>query len=309
MKSLKSMRGFSSRINRSNDWQDMLFRRGLVAMTAIGLWTGIPGRAAPPSAAETSPSAAEIQKLMHDAAWNQVHSMDDHTHRYQYVHVDVEPKNTRTTLEISTRQGIAARLIELNGKPPSRSECRHDLAQLERLASSPRLRRSHLRSQESEMSRREELFRVLAEAFSFQYAGTDRETGWIRVRYRPNRSFRPRTRADAVLTGLAGTMWVDGSSRRIMKIEGHVIAPVSFGWGILAKIYPGGQYFMEQARLPTGDWRVATLQVNLRGTIMLFKKLSVNMKEIYKSYREVPADLTLAAAVHQLAQEPAGCPK
>jgi hypothetical protein len=157
------------------------------------------------------------------------------------------------------------------------------------------------------MSLREQLFRAFPTAFIFHYDGTEEGTDLIRVRYEPNPAFHPRSRAAGVLAGLAGTIWVDPSSQRFVKIDGHVVKTVTFGWGILARLYPGGRYLMEEKRLPNGDWRLATLQVSLRGTILLVKKLSVDMKEIYGSYEEVASDLTLPAAVRMLESAPVHC--
>ncbi|MGH9342765.1 MAG: hypothetical protein ACRD19_03260 [Terriglobia bacterium] len=248
----------------------------------------------------SSRPAVDVQKLIRNAAWNQIASMKNHARAYKYVHQEVTSGSKETTLEVETPAGMVSRLIEVDGHPPSEKRCRRNLDRLDRIASSPRLQRSRLKDQQSETSRREQLFQAIPEAFIFTYAGTDKSTGWVEVNYRPNPAFHPRNRVGGVLTGLAGVMWVDPSSEHLVKIDGRVVNPVTFGWGILAKLYPGGRYQMEQQRLPDGGWKLAKLEVHLHGTMLVIKKLNVNMTEIYKSYQDVGSRLTLPAAVEML---------
>ncbi|MGH9402637.1 MAG: hypothetical protein ACRD2P_11080 [Terriglobia bacterium] len=233
--------------------------------------------------------------------------MKNHTRAYKYTHQEITPGSKQTTLEVETPGGMVSRLIEEDGRPPTEKRCRRNLARLDRIASDARLQRSRRNDQQEETARREQLFRALPEAFIFQYGGRDKNTGWVKVNYRPNPAFHPRNRVGGVLTGLAGVMWVDPSSEHLVKIEGRVIKPVTFGWGILAKVNPGGRYRLEQQRLPDGDWKLAALDVHLHGTMLLVKKLNVSMTEIYTSYQEVGGSLTLPAAVEMLKRVRVNC--
>lgn len=230
-------------------------------------------------------------------------------HLYEYVHQDITPGSSRTTLEIDTAHGVVSRLLKVDGNSPAPMQCAHNLAQLDRVASSARLQRSLLKNQESSLSRREQLFQAIPRAFIFHYQGVEKGTGWIRMGYSPNPAFRPSSRVEAVLQGLAGDMWVDPSSQHLVRIDGRVIKSVSFGWGIFAKLYPGGTYLMEQAEVPGGDWQVTKLRVNLHGTMLVFMKLNVDMKEVFGSFREMPDDLTIPDAVEMLKRVPVSCTK
>lgn len=254
-----------------------------------------------------SPAPVNVQKLIQDAAWNQIQSMQNHARDYQYVHEEITDGNSVTTLEVDTREGTVERTTQINGHPPSEKQCRRNLSHLNRIAYSPRLQRSRLKDQQTEMARREQLFRALPEAFLFNYLGTEKGTGWVELAYKPNPAFHPSNRVGAVLGGLAGVMWIDPSNQHIVKIEGRVVKPVTFGWGILAKLFPGGRYEMQQTRLPDGDWKLAKLDVHLHGTMLIVKKLNVNLTEIYRSYRAVGRNLTLPAAVELLSRARVDC--
>lgn len=260
-----------------------------------------------PAQSAASRAPINAQKLIQDAAWNQIQSMQSHARDYQYEHEEITDGNSVTTLEIDTRQGMVERTTKIDGHPPSEKQCRRSLAHLNRIAYSPRLQRSRLKDQQSELARREQLFRAIPEAFLFTDQGVEKGTGLVKIAYRPNPQFHPSNRVGAVLGGLSGVMWIDPSSQHIMKIEGRVVKPVTFGWGFLAKLFPGGRYELEQTRLPDGDWKLSKLDVHLRGTELVVKKLNVNLTEIYRSYRAVGRNLTLPAAAQLLRSAHVDC--
>lgn len=288
--------------------------RALVLAPAFALmWLGLPipgvrAREAK-SGGQPAPVAVNVQTLVRNAVYNQLQDMRHPAHRYRYTHEEITPGGSETTVEIQTAQGMLARLVRVNGQPPTEAQCSKNRQQLERIISRPRFARQRLRNQQSDLGRKEELFEALPHAVLFSYAGTDESTGAIELNYRPNPAFRPRLRVGGVLQGLAGTMWVDPSSQQILKIQGHLVKTVSFGWGILAKLYPGGRFTMRNAHLPGGAWQLAQLDVSFQGVILLFKKLNVNMNEIYASFEVVPDNLTLGQAVDQLSRIPVACRK
>lgn len=250
-----------------------------------------------------------VRALVRNAVYNQLQDMRHPPHRYQYTHQEVTPGNSETTVEIQTAQGMVDRLVRVNGQPPTEAECSKNRQQLERINSSPRFARQRLKNQQSDLGRREQLFEALPHAVIFSYAGTDEGNGAIRLNYQPNPAFRPRLRVGGVLQGLAGTMWVDPSSQQILKIDGRLVRTVSFGWGILAKLYPGGRFTMGNTRLPDGAWQLARLAVRFQGVILFFKKLNVDMQEIYSSFEEVPENLTIGEAIDRLNRIPVACRK
>ncbi|MGH9434804.1 MAG: hypothetical protein ACRD06_02255 [Terriglobia bacterium] len=241
--------------------------------------------------------------------YNQLQGMRRPAHRYQYTHREITPHSSQTTVEIQTQQGMVARLTQVDGHPPTQKECRKNRVRLARIASSPRLARQRLKSQQTDLERREELFEAMPQAVLFRYDGTEPGTGWIRLKYRPNPAFRPRRRVGGVLQGLAGTLWVDPSSQHLVRIDGKLVRTVSFGWGVLAKLYPGGHFIMQQKRLPDGAWQLTSLDVSFQGVILLFKRLNVNLKELYGAFEETPENLTLAQAVERLDRIPVACGK
>jgi hypothetical protein len=249
----------------------------------------------------------DVQALVRDAAWNELQAREHPAHNYEMVVRLKSPNSSRTNLQIQTRQGSVSRLIKFDGKPPSEKQCRSSLALLDRIAASSVLQQTRFRSQRSDMRRREQLFADMPSAFHFQYEGTEPKTGWIRIRYWPNPDFHTRSRVAGVLVGLQGTMWIDPTSKRIARIQGSLNKGVTFGWGILARLYRGGKFVMEQSRIPDGTWEETLLFVQFKGTILLFKKLDVNLTQSVSSYKDMPDNLTLGQAVDILKRFPVRC--
>lgn len=245
-------------------------------------------------------ASTDVQKLIQAASWNQIQSLKNHERFYQCTHQEITPESSQTTVEMDTQAGTVERLIEVDGHPPSKRQCRRNLRHLNRIASSQRMQRSNLKEQQSETARRIQLFEAIPKAFLFEDEGVDKDTGLTKVRYRPNPDFQATSREGAVLGGLAGTMWVDAADKHIVRIDGHVINEVTFGWGFLAKLYPGGHYQLEQKQINGKDWKLSRLDVHLQGTMLLVKKLNVNMTEIYRDYKQMRPDLTVAGAVAYL---------
>ncbi len=257
--------------------------------------------------AHDSPEKVNVHQLVKNAVWNKLWSMEHPTHHYEYVDHYVDSGHSQTHLEVETSHGAVGRLIESNGKPLTAKVCQRDRARLARLVSSPQLQKRRFAQQQAILQRREQLFRLLPQALLYSFDGVDRRTGWIRLKYRPNPAFHPRSRVAGILQGIVGTAWVDPSDQQFAKIDGRLANTVTFGWGILAKLYPGGHFILEQTRLPDGTWRLTTLDVKMQGVVLLFKKLSVNIKESDGSFKEVSNDLTIQQAVAMLSRARAPC--
>lgn len=238
----------------------------------------------------------DIHRLIRNMAYNELYARAHPARYYRYVQHEETPQGSQTTLQIGTRQGTVGRLIKVNGKPPSVKQCSKGIDQLQRIAASPRLQQSRLRSQQADMKRRESLFAAMPDAFIYHFDGIEKDTGWIRLKYEPNPHFHPTSRAGGVLQGLAGTLWVDPSSQRLVRINGTLVNTVTFGWGILAKLYPGGHFEMKQSRIADGSWQLTSLAVTFQGKILLFKRLHVDMKDTFSSFRAVANNLTVSEA-------------
>ena len=79
---------------------------------------------------------------------------------------------------------------------------------------------------------------------------------------------------------------------------------VSFGWGIVGRLYKGGIYEIAQTQLSPGKWRITTIDIDLKGKMFLFNSFSFQRKELNSRFHPVSSDMTFQAAVRELLAAP-----
>ncbi|HEX5709513.1 MAG TPA: hypothetical protein VFX96_19610 [Pyrinomonadaceae bacterium] len=111
----------------------------------------------------------------------------------------------------------------------------------------------------------------------------DRDT--VVFDFRPRAGFKARSRAESIVSKLAGTVWIDPADRQVMRLEAHFAEGFKVGGGLLASIKPGSAFVFEQARMPDGVWLPRFSQVNLSAKVFLFAGLTVNETREYSDYK------------------------
>ena len=102
---------------------------------------------------------------------------------------------------------------------------------------------------------------------------------------------------------MAGELWVDPTTQRMVKIDGTLIKDVKIGWGFLARLNAGGTFLMEQSQGPDGTWHQKRLSVHFDGTILIFKHMHIRVKQLRCCFKQVPDNLSIGDAVHLLQTE------
>lgn len=98
------------------------------------------------------------------------------------------------------------------------------------------------------------------------YAGHDCDV----VELDPNPNFRPHTMFQSALAHVNAKVWVDHQTDQIVRGEAHVLSDISFGGGILGKLYRGGVVSMDQAEVAPGIWLPVRMQYDFSGRKFLF---------------------------------------
>lgn len=258
-------------------------------------------------ATQGSHSPQHLRQLVKKAVKNEVNALKHPAHRYKYQQREETSQGSKTSAEIELRKGTLERLIKVNGKPPTEKQCRKSRTQLQRLASNARAQQALFKGQQDDLNRREKLLSYLPKAFRYHYEGTDQGNGWLKLGFRPDPDFDPDSRVAGVLVGMEGTLWLDPSNERLMRIQGRLFKNVTFGWGFLAKLNAGGHYRLEQTKLPDGAVHLSMLGVHFHGTELIFKKLNVDLKDTYSGFKKVPDTLTVQQAVSMLENIPVHC--
>ena len=86
----------------------------------------------------------------------------------------------------------------------------------------------------------------------------------------PNPQFHPRSMFQDAFSHIAANAWVDHEENQIVHAEGHVLSDISFGGGILGKLYRGGFVSMDQAEVAPGTWLATRYEYSFAGRRFLF---------------------------------------
>ena len=86
----------------------------------------------------------------------------------------------------------------------------------------------------------------------------------------PDPSFHPHGILQDALAHVMAKVWVDQQSNQLARGEAHVMSDISFGGGILGKLYRGGVVSMEQAEVAPGIWLPTHVQYDYAGRKFLF---------------------------------------
>ena len=223
--------------------------------------------------------------------------------RYRVRKVDAHSDTTRA--EIETRQGDVARLIERNGQPITAQEDAAEKDRLNAILQAPGEFLKHHKRDNSTRSDVLQLVRLMPQAMIYSYAPGQPQppaatTPQIVIDFHSDAAFKPPTILSEVLTGLDGRMWVDAKSRRLTRIEGRVLRPLNFGFGILARVYPGGTIELEQTNAGGDRWVYSHLMEHLTVRAMMVKTMPENSQMTASDFRPLAAPVSFQEAVHIL---------
>jgi hypothetical protein len=279
-----------------------------LSLAAVALLASARGIAAQAPATDLEVSPARI--WVEAAAANEERIIDDDGSfplRYRMRKVDAKNDVTRDIIE--TRQGAVARLVQRNGQPITAAEDALERDRLNAMIASPSDFIKHHKRDNAARGYSMALVRKLPQAMIFTYVPgqpqpPDASSPQVVIDFTPDPAFKPTVMIENVLTGLEGRVWIDRKSKRVTRIEGHVLRPVDFGWGILAKIYPGGTVEFEQANAGGDRWAYSHLKENLTVREMMVKTVQQHANMDAADFQLLPAPVTYQEAIHILLATP-----
>jgi hypothetical protein len=210
---------------------------------------------------------------------------------------------TETRSVIETPEGRADRIVLFRDEPLTLEQQEKQEHRLKKLLSDRDAKKSELQDQKAETQRRIRMVQAFPKAFFFDFIG--REKGLLHFDFFPNPEFSPKDRENQMYRGMEGTLWIEPRQERLVQIQGKLVKDVSFGWGILGRLSKGGIYEIAQTQLSPGTWRITSLNVDVKGRILLLNSFRFLRRETDTRLRPTPASMTYQAAVTSLLDAPA----
>lgn len=211
-----------------------------------------------------------------------------------------------TTEAIETPEGGLNRTIAKNGKPLSPQEQAEADQSLKDFAYDKDARRKKLKSNREDDQRSSTLMRSLPDAFNYSVTGVNKAPNGheiVHLAFKAKPGWSAPTRETRVLEGMDGNMVIDRTDGRIAEINGELFKDVDFGWGILGRLFKGGQFIIHQADVG-GKWQQTQERLQFNGKVLMVKNLVIDSNETMTDFRPVPPNVTTAQAL-QLLQNPA----
>lgn len=179
---------------------------------------------------------------------------------YDYTEQDHDASGTKT-YEVTNVLGTPyERLVAVDGKQltgsrKAQEQKKYNQMLAQRKSESPQQRAKRIAKFQAERRRDHEMLSQLTKAFDFTLEGeqtlADRKVYVLKAT--PHRGYRPPNRDTQVLPGMEGKLWVDKETFQWVKVEAHVIRPVSIE-GFLAQVEPGTKFELEKTPVDQNIW-------------------------------------------------------
>jgi hypothetical protein len=230
------------------------------------------------------PSAAEIDVQAKRLAANQ-HRDDEALKQYERVerHTDLTGERNPRTIQdriyrvVPTGTGTLKILLRENGTPTNPVDYRRQLQAWEdvlqlMLRPEDSRAKSAYEKYDKRNQQRAELIDTMIDSFTPKWMGRETRNGRdcdvFDLALKPD--FRPRSMFQEALSHVSAKAWVDRSSDQLVRGEAQITRDISFGGGILGKVYRGGVFSMEQAEVAPGIWEPTRYQYDFEGRKFFF---------------------------------------
>jgi len=225
---------------------------------------------------------------------NELKFQDDHTNWMYRLEKEQYGKNQVEEL-IETKEGSLSRLLSINDRPLTAKQQEEEDQRVRELMTSRGAQQKLRRALDAETLQGRRLFKMLPDAFLFNYAGGDGNL--LKLSFRPNPNFHPPSLEARVFHDMEGEMWVDCKHERLAAFNGHLTQTVKFGFGLLGHLDKGGHFEVTQAEVAPGHWDMTTLSLEMTGKALLFATIGVQKREAHRDFQRVSDDLTLTQAL------------
>jgi hypothetical protein len=250
-------------------------------------------------------AAADPQKIVRDASWNELHAKNP-GRSFRYRQHKLDPKGSMVKEIFETKDGDVARLLQRDDKPLPPEEEQAEMDRLNHLLAHPEVQEHRHKKEQEDNARGDEMVRMLPDAFLFTSEGmVPGPSGpCYRLKFRPNPAFTPPDREGEVYHGMVGELWVDQAQLRLAKIDAHLISDVNFGWGVLGRLYKGGSILVENADVGSHHWETTHMKLQLQGKLLIMKSGDHATTENFSDFRSEPKELDYQEAIRLLQKIP-----
>jgi hypothetical protein len=244
-----------------------------------------------------------VDQLVREVVYNELHDHVSHGY-WRYWIESHSPKESLLEERLETADGPITRTELSNGHPLNAQGRQLQQASLRRLLTSPAEQARHRQENDDNEKHIGRIVALLPDAFLYEYAGE--ENGCYRLRFRPKPDYPAHTIEARIIHAIIGELWINAKYKRLARLDGHLNQDVSFGFGILGRLYKGGWFSLQRTQVSSTDWKTARFELHMKGRAVLFKIITQEISELRSGFVPVAAGLNLvkgAALLYQIEPE------
>jgi hypothetical protein len=224
---------------------------------------------------------------------------------------EIDEKGDHLRDQIETPDGTVARVIQRDGRPLSPDEDATERQRLNDLLTSPFAFARHNRREQQNKQTGVNLLKLMPDAMLWSYTPGQPQLpnrlasapALIVLDFKPDPTWSAPTLEADPLTGLEGRIWIDPTTRRLVRLEGDLAHAVNVGWGMLARIYPGGTVTLQQTDVDGQRWIVGHVDEQITVRALMLKNVKQHLVYDTADYQPVPA-MTYQQAIKILLDTP-----
>jgi hypothetical protein len=231
------------------------------------------------------------------------HEGDPAEHRNKYMYLSEERSERTgghlwTERVVETATGKVRLLLSEDGKPLSAERQAEERARLADIAAHPGIFQRREQTTTNDEQHAEKMLLLLPKAFLFdepRVEGAD-----LRIGYRPDPAYEPKTMEEKVLHAMSGAVLVDERTLQLHRIDGKLPSDVSLGYGLLATVHAGSSFSTAHEMESGGEWKNAMVNTAIEGRAMLFKEIGKNEHVVHSDFKRVSDNISVGDAVAML---------
>jgi hypothetical protein len=246
-----------------------------------------------------------VGQLVREVAYNELNDHVSHGY-WRYWVKSQSPKESLLEEFLETAEGPISRIELSNGRPLDAAGRQLEQVRLHRLLSSPSEQARHRQEYDDNEKRIGRIVALLPDAFLYEYVGE--ENGCYRLRFHPKPDYPAHSIEARIIHAMSGELWVNARYKRLARLDGRLGQDVSFGFGILGRLYKGGWFSLQRTQVSSTDWKTERFELHMNGRAILFKIITQEISELRSDFSPVTARLDLikgAALLYQIEPESA----
>ncbi len=244
-----------------------------------------PARPPTQTSAQAQPLSDEELRVRTQKLLANQHSDDEALELYDRVerHIDrtggANPRtiDDKTYRVVPTGTGNTKILLHEEGKPTDASAYTRQLQALETLLETmanpddSRAKAAYAKFQKR-MHERAQFVDAASKAYTVKWVARESWNGrdCDVIALDPDPKFQAQSMFQAAFAHTTAKLWVDHQAIQIVHAEAHVTSDISFGGGILGKLYRGSVVSMDQAEIAPDIWLPTHYQYDFAGRKFLF---------------------------------------